>query len=96
MNHYATSMYCDKSGRHYWFAKELKKRGHEVTIFCATTFLNDERQIDTQGKLLSVKRTEGIPFIFVNIETIMGKRVGNEDSICNNCRRNNGLFSAAY
>ena len=25
MNHYATSMYRDKAGRHYWFAKKLEK-----------------------------------------------------------------------
>lgn len=65
MNHYATSMYYNKAGRHYWFAKELKKRGHEVTVFCATTFLNSEEQVDTKGKVLSVKWTQGIPFVFV-------------------------------
>ena len=33
MNHYATAMYRDRAGRHYWFAEALKKRGHEVTVF---------------------------------------------------------------
>lgn len=73
MNHYATSMYRDRAGRHYWFAKELKRRGHEVTVFCATTFLNSDEQIDTNGRLLTVKRVDGIPFVFV--KTV--KSVGN-------------------
>lgn len=47
MNHYATSMYRDKAGRHYWFAKKLEKESHSVTVFCATTFLNNTENIDT-------------------------------------------------
>ncbi len=65
MNHYATSMYRDKAGRHYWFAKYLKKIGHEATVFCATTFLDNGSQIDTGRKLLAVKRADDIPFVFV-------------------------------
>lgn len=75
MNHYATSMYYSKAGRHYWFAKELKKRGHDVTVFCATTFLNSEEQVDTGGKVLAVKRTQGIPFVFVKTVGSMGNGI---------------------
>ena len=65
MNHYATTQYRDKAGRHYWFAKELKRRGYEVAVFCATTFLDNENEINTKNSVLLVKRTGGIPFIFV-------------------------------
>lgn len=75
MNHYATTMYRDMAGRHYWFAEELKKRGHKVTVFCATTFLNSEEQIETNGKVLSVKRTQGIPFVFVKTVTSTGNGI---------------------
>lgn len=75
MNHYATSMYFNKAGRHYWFAKELKKRGHDVTVFCATTFLNSEEQVNTGGKVLAVKRTQGIPFVFVKTVVSMGNGI---------------------
>lgn len=84
MNHYATSMYRDKAGRHYWFAKELEKRGHEATIFCATTFLNNEEQIDTKGRILAVKRADGITFVFVKTVVSVGNGV---DRI-----KNMGLF----
>lgn len=75
MNHYATSMYRDRAGRHYWFAKELKRRGHEVTVFCATTFLNNDGQIDTNGRALAVKRVDGIPFVFVKTVRAVGNGV---------------------
>lgn len=65
MNHYATSMFRDKAGRHYWFAKKLENLGHNVTVFCATTFLNNNEVIDTEGKKFIIKETEGTPFVFV-------------------------------
>ena len=65
INHYATNQYTAQAGRHYWFAKELKRRGYDSTVFCATTFLNNEDEIDNCGKLISVKRTDGVPFVFV-------------------------------
>lgn len=72
MNHYATSMFEDRAGRHYWFAKELIARGYDVTVFCATTFLNDDKEIDTKGKVLTVKRRDGIPFVFVKTVVSVG------------------------
>ena len=72
MNHYATSMFEDRAGRHYWFAKELIARGYDVTVFCATTFLNNDKEIDTKGKVLTVKRRDGIPFVFVKTVVSVG------------------------
>jgi Glycosyltransferase len=65
MNHYATSMYRDKAGRHFWFAKQLLQRGYDVTVFCATTFLNGNDVIDTEGRKYTIKKLDGVPFIFV-------------------------------
>ena len=72
MNHYATSMYRDKAGRHYWFAKELKKAGHDVVIFCATTFLNGDSVINTNGKKYSSDYADDIPFVFVKTTPCVG------------------------
>lgn len=33
MNHYATGMFFNEGGRHYWFAKELQQKGYEPVIF---------------------------------------------------------------
>ena len=65
MNHYATTMFRDRAGRHYWFAKELKKYGHDITVFCATTFLDTEDVIDTHGRKCIVMSAGNIPFVFV-------------------------------
>ena len=39
-NHYATNMFNDKAGRHYWFAENLIETGYNPTIFCASTIHN--------------------------------------------------------
>lgn len=62
MNHYATEMFEDKAGRHYWFARELNKKGHNVTVFTASTFLNTNRKIDTGEKLFVDLRFFGFGF----------------------------------
>lgn len=64
LNHYATNMSEDKAGRHYWFAEHLIERGHDVTIFSASTFLNNDRQIDTKGKKY-IRNDASVPFVFV-------------------------------
>ena len=75
MNHYATSMYKDRAGRHYWFAKQLKQKGYDVTVFCATTFLNGNDVIDTHGEKFIVKELDGIPFVFVKTVQSVGNGI---------------------
>ena len=45
-NHYATEMFFDKAGRHYWFARQLRELGHDVTVFCACTYLNGDYAVE--------------------------------------------------
>ncbi len=75
MNHYATDMYKNKAGRHYWFAKQLIQKGYDVTVFCATTYLNSNETIDTNGKKYTVKDLDGIPFIFVRTVQSVGNGI---------------------
>ena len=75
MNHYATSMYRDKAGRHYWFAKKLEKEGHRVTVFCATTFLNNNEAIDTGKSKYLIEESEGTPFVFVKTTKYSGNGI---------------------
>lgn len=72
MNHYATSMYKDKAGRHYWFAKALEDRGYDVTVLCASTFLNSDEKIDLYGKRLRVIRDGKTPFVIVKTPSYQG------------------------
>ncbi len=65
MNHYASNMYRDKAGRHYWFAQQLIEQGYDVTVFCSTTLVNGEELLSTENEKMTVKETDGIPFVFV-------------------------------
>ena len=80
MNHYASNMFRDKAGRHYWFAQQLIERGYDVTVFCSTTLVNGEELLSTGSEKLTVKETDGIPFVFVKTVPAQGngiKRVEN-------------------
>lgn len=80
MNHYASNMYKDRAGRHYWFAKELRKLGHDVTVFCATTLVNGEEILNISEGTYKLQETDGIPFVFVKTIQAQGngiKRIEN-------------------
>ena len=73
-------MYRDKAGRHYWFAKQLKEKGYDVTVFCSTTLVSGEELLNTGNEKLVVKDADGIPFVFVKTIPAQGngiKRVEN-------------------
>lgn len=71
-NHYATSMYRNRGGRHYWFANNLIKEGYDPTIFCANTFHNKNDYIETGKKKYSVDVVDNIPFVFVKTTSALG------------------------
>ena len=80
MNHYASNMFRDKAGRHYWFAKKLSEQGHEVAVFCATTLVNGEEYLSLGKNRMAIKMAGNIPFVFVKTIPSQGnglKRVGN-------------------
>lgn len=66
LNHYAGSMYEAEGGRHYWFAKELRKRGYRATVFCANSRYEQTGEFFELDGLYAEKETsEGVPFVFV-------------------------------
>lgn len=67
LNHYASSMYYSTGGRHYWFAKYLKKAGYEPVIFCSNTKHGvRERYVDTEDLwTLVYDEDTDVPFVFV-------------------------------
>lgn len=75
MNHYATNMYFNEGGRHYWFAENLIKQGYEPTIFCANVRHNTGDIIDTDGEKLSIDKKNGIPFVFVKTTPSVGNGI---------------------
>ena len=71
MNHYASHMFFDDGGRHYFFSKYLKKAGYNPVVFCANMRGNktDEKYFKTND--LFVERTNDqidVPFVFVKVK----------------------------
>ena len=80
MNHYASNMYRDKAGRHYWFAKQLKELAYDVAVFCSTTLVSGEEFLGTGKNKYVEMDADGIPFVFVKTIPAQGngiKRVEN-------------------
>jgi len=79
-SHYATIMFIDKSGRHYWFAENLIKHGYKPTIFCASTIHNSDENINTGKQKYIIKEINEIQFIFIKTSAYKGngiRRIGN-------------------
>ncbi|MBN9655056.1 glycosyltransferase family 4 protein [Halobacillus sp. GSS1] len=91
-NHYATDMYKNRGGRHYWFAKNLIEQGYEPTIFCANTFHNKAGFIDTNKKKFTTDTRDNIPFVFVKTKAALENGL---DRIKNMSLFFINLFSAA-
>src|SRR5690625_1270766 len=65
-NHYATNHFLNEGGRHYWFAKELRKKGYNPTVFCANTRHNSDEIIKVKkGKHIVIEK-QNIPYVFVS------------------------------
>ncbi len=91
-NHYATDMYKNRGGRHYWFAENLIKQGYNATVFCASTYHNKTEYIDTGSKKYSIDMVNGIPFIFVKTTSALGNGI---DRVRNMLLFYKNLFSVA-
>lgn len=74
-NHYATNMYKDQGGRHYWFAANLIKKGYKATVFCASTYHNKVEYIDTGNKKYATDIVNDIPFVFVKTTPALGNGI---------------------
>ena len=72
MNHYATNMFKNRGGRHYYFAKNLIDRGYDVTIFCASTIHNSYGSIDMGQNKYIIDSVDGIKFVFVKTSNYVG------------------------
>lgn len=72
LNHYATNMYYEQAGRHYWFAKELQNMGHKPYIICASTVHNSKTNLNMDNHTYIKQETNDIPFIFLKTKNYNG------------------------
>lgn len=78
LNHYAGNMFFDQGGRHYSFAKYLKRFGDEPVIFCCNAVHNGEGLFFQDDSLWHEHIAEGIqvPFVFVKGRPYSGNGLG--------------------
>lgn len=80
INHYATEMFFNHGGRHYYFAKYLLQKGYDVTIFCASTVHNSDKNIEITSGKCKTDAVDSIPYVFVKTPPYAGngmKRIKN-------------------
>lgn len=66
MNHYATGQLLNRGGRHYWFAKYLKRAGYEPVVFSCNVKHNGEGNYFEENPLWQVREApEGFPFVVI-------------------------------
>lgn len=67
LNHHANDMFFDEGGRHYSFAKYLKRAGYDPTIFCSNAEHGTGREYFDKLRTAQVHMAEqiGVPFVFI-------------------------------
>lgn len=87
-------MLFNKGGRHYWFAKYLKREGYEPAIFCCNVKHGAfENYIDT-GALWTEKMAEDIDVPFIYVKSSLYKGNG-KDRVINMIRFYRNVQKAA-
>jgi glycosyltransferase involved in cell wall biosynthesis len=72
LNHYASNMYYNEAGRHFWLAEHLIKKGYHPTIFCASTRHNTDQNVETGDQKFLINTKENIPFVFIKTPSYNG------------------------
>lgn len=101
LNHYASVMFFDEGGRHYAFAKYLKKDGYNPVVFCSNTKHNEEGTYYDNNVLFSVRKEEniGVPFVFVkgfSYKENKGDRIINFMRFFNNVKRAAKIYAEKH
>ncbi|MEG0271137.1 MAG: glycosyltransferase family 4 protein, partial [Clostridia bacterium] len=75
LNHYATNQFFENGGRHYDFAKYLKRAGHDPVVFCCNAKHNTRSELcfDMNGAWQEHQAEAiGVPFVFVKGRPYIG------------------------
>lgn len=99
INHYASTAFQLKGGRHFWLSKFLKLSGYEPVVFCANTIHNTDKLISIKNSLYCEKRTEcDVPFVFIEAMPYKStlKRLINMSVFAYRMYRLKAIFSKLY
>ena len=92
INHYAGNTFFEKGGRHYWFAKYLKKNAYDPVVFaCNTKHGVKDQWIETKDLWIKKQADDiDVPYVFVYAPTYEGNgkdRIVNMVSFYRNVQR---------
>ena len=78
LNHYASSAFFNTAGRHYWFAKYLKKGGYDPVVFgCNMKGDAKGQYIETDSEwIVHTDEATGVPLVLVNSHPFKGNGLG--------------------
>ena len=72
-NHYAAEMLINEGGRHYWFAKYLKKSGYEPVVFtCNVMHFNGGNYYNSDNLWHEHSAPDGFPFVMIRSTPYQG------------------------
>lgn len=80
INHYATNMYEQSAGRHYYFGKYLLEAGYNPVIICSSFVHKGEINYIQDRKKYLIENKDGITFVFIKTSSYVGngrKRIVN-------------------
>lgn len=101
LNHYASDTYFDRGGRHYYFAKYLRRNGYEPCIFCCNSVHGKQAYYFDDQRLWHVHQEKEIdvPYIFVRGRVYSGngrQRVLNMVDFYRNVKKAAKEYAARY
>lgn len=73
INHFAVPIKYYPLARTTNFAKYLIHKGHEVTIFCASSVHNSDLNLIKNGSLYKEETVDGIPYVYVRCRSYQSK-----------------------
>ena len=73
LNHYASTMFYEKGGRHMWFAENLIKAGYEPIIFCSSFLHNSDGVQFIEGdEPYRVEELNGVKYVLLKTDAYVG------------------------
>lgn len=72
LNHYATTTFLSKGGRHYWFAENLINQGYEPVVICSSFLHKGTENLIKDSKKLKIEYSDKIPFVFLKTDEYIG------------------------
>ncbi len=82
INHYAVPPQYYPLARQANFAKHLLRMGHSVTIFCASTVHNSDKNLITDGSRWREEIVDGVHYVYIKCKNYQGSGLKRVYNIC--------------